>query len=130
LNRRVHRANKENGHVRLKYALPSNLPFGQWDQTFADDATLTAALLDRLLHHAQVVPLSGDWYRLKEKRQAGMINHIPPPHLNDADDDLRLRFDTPHRWKRVACVPAAGLVEEVLIGDRNGVRMLMVKYRF
>jgi hypothetical protein len=31
-------------------------------------------------------PISGDSYRLKEKRQAGMINRIPPPHLNDADD--------------------------------------------
>jgi DNA replication protein DnaC len=71
--------------------LTSNLPFGQWDQTFADDATLTAALLDRLLHHAHVVPISGDSYRLKEKRQAGMINRIPPPHLNDADDVKRKR---------------------------------------
>jgi DNA replication protein DnaC len=53
--------------------VPSNLPFGQWDQTFADDATLTAALLDRLLHHAHVVPISGDSYRLKEKRRAGVI---------------------------------------------------------
>jgi len=51
----------------------SNLPFGQWDQTFADDATLTAALLDRLLHHAHVVPISGDSYRLKDKRKAGVI---------------------------------------------------------
>jgi DNA replication protein DnaC len=71
--------------------LTSNLPFGQWDQTFADDATLTAALLDRLLHHAHVVPISGDSYRLKEKRQAGMINRMPPPHLNDADDIKRKR---------------------------------------
>jgi DNA replication protein DnaC len=53
--------------------LTSNLPFGQWDQTFADDATLTAALLDRLLHHAHVVPISGDSYRLKEKRRAGVF---------------------------------------------------------
>jgi DNA replication protein DnaC len=66
--------------------LTSNLPFGQWDQTFADDATLTAALLDRLLHHAHVVPISGDSYRLKEKRQAGMINRIPPQHRDDADN--------------------------------------------
>ncbi|MEK6385770.1 MAG: IS21-like element helper ATPase IstB [Paraburkholderia tropica] len=71
--------------------LTSNLPFGQWDQTFADDATLTAALLDRLLHHAHVVPISGDSYRLKEKRQAGMINRIPQPHLTDADDVKRKR---------------------------------------
>jgi DNA replication protein DnaC len=71
--------------------LTSNLPFGQWDQTFADDATLTAALLDRLLHHAHVVPISGDSYRLKEKRQAGMINRIPTPHPNEADDVKRKR---------------------------------------
>lgn len=71
--------------------LTSNLPFGQWDQTFADDATLTAALLDRLLHHAHVVPISGDSYRLKEKRQAGMIHRIPPPYLADADDVKRKR---------------------------------------
>jgi len=51
----------------------SNLPFGQWDSTFAQDATLTAALLDRLLHHARIVPIAGESYRLKNQRQAGMI---------------------------------------------------------
>ena len=50
----------------------SNLPFGQWDATFAQDATLTAALLDRLLHHAHIVPIAGESYRLKHQRQAGM----------------------------------------------------------
>ena len=52
----------------------SNLPFGQWDATFAGDATLTAALLDRLLHHAHIVPIAGESYRLKHQRQAGMIH--------------------------------------------------------
>jgi DNA replication protein DnaC len=51
----------------------SNLPFGQWDQTFAGDATLTAALLDRLLHHAHVVPIQGESYRLRNKRKAGIV---------------------------------------------------------
>ena len=51
----------------------SNLPFGQWDATFAQDATLTAALLDRLLHHAQIVPIAGESYRLKRQRQAGIL---------------------------------------------------------
>ena len=51
----------------------SNLPFGQWDSTFAQDATLTAALLDRLLHHAHIIPIAGDSYRLKHQRHAGMI---------------------------------------------------------
>ncbi|EFA4267797.1 ATP-binding protein [Escherichia coli O145:H25] len=35
--------------------LTSNLPFGQWDQTFAGDAALTSAMLDRILHHSHVV---------------------------------------------------------------------------
>jgi len=51
----------------------SNLSFGQWDTTFASDTTLTAALLDRLLHHAHVVPIAGESYRLKQQRQAGMV---------------------------------------------------------
>lgn len=55
----------------------SNLPFGQWDTTFAQDTTLTAALLDRLLHHAHIVPIAGESYRLKHQRQAGMIHTSP-----------------------------------------------------
>lgn len=51
----------------------SNLPFGQWDTTFAQDTTLTAALLDRLLHHAHIAQLSGQSYRLKDKLRSGQI---------------------------------------------------------
>lgn len=58
---------------RGSWIVTSNLPFGQWDATFAQDATLTAALLDRLLHHARIVPIAGESYRLKPQRQAGMV---------------------------------------------------------
>lgn len=51
----------------------SNLSFGQWDTTLADDKVLTAAMLDRLLHHAHVLQLKGHSYRLKDKRKAGII---------------------------------------------------------
>jgi DNA replication protein DnaC len=53
--------------------LTSNLSFGQWPNAFADDATLTAAMLDRLLHHSHVLQLSGESYRLKDKRRSGSI---------------------------------------------------------
>lgn len=49
----------------------SNLPFSQWSTALAGDATLTAALLDRLLHHAHIVQISGESYRLKDKTTAG-----------------------------------------------------------
>ena len=34
---------------------------------------LTAAMLDRLLHHAHVVPIQGDSFRLLDKRRAGLM---------------------------------------------------------
>jgi hypothetical protein len=48
--------------------LTSNLGFGQWDQALADDAVLAAAMLDRLLHHANVVQIQGDSYRLRRTK--------------------------------------------------------------
>lgn len=51
--------------------LTSNLPFTQWASAFADDQTLTAAMFDRLLHHAHIVQIRGESYRLKDKRKAG-----------------------------------------------------------
>lgn len=51
----------------------SNLNFGQWDEAFAGDKVLSAAMLDRLLHHSHVIQCRGDSYRLREKRKAGLI---------------------------------------------------------
>ena len=53
--------------------LTSNLTFGSWDQALAGETVLTAAMLDRLLHHASVVQISGESYRLKDKRRAGVM---------------------------------------------------------
>jgi len=58
----------------------SNLPFSQWSNAFADDTTLTAALLDRLLHHAHIVQITGESYRLKNKKHAGIA---PPQSINN-----------------------------------------------
>jgi DNA replication protein DnaC len=53
--------------------LTSNLTFGSWDSAFAGDSVLTAAVLDRLLHHSIIVNISGESYRLKDKRKAGIL---------------------------------------------------------
>ncbi len=58
-------------YERGSMVLTSNLPFTQWATAFADDQTLTAAMLDRLLHHAHIVQIAGESYRLKDKRKAG-----------------------------------------------------------
>ena len=53
--------------------LTSNLSFGQWDETFANNIALTSAKLDRILHHSHVIQIKGDSYRLREKKKAGII---------------------------------------------------------
>ena len=59
-------------YERGSIIITSNLSFSDWASALADDATLTAALLDRLLHHGHIVACRGDSYRLKDKRRAGM----------------------------------------------------------
>ena len=44
-------------------ALPIYRVFKQWAGIFNNDAVLTSALLDRLLHHAETVLIEGKSYR-------------------------------------------------------------------
>ncbi len=55
--------------------LTSNLPFAQWGDTFGDNPALTAAMLDRILHHAHIVRTNGDSYRLRKQKKAGFLGN-------------------------------------------------------
>jgi DNA replication protein DnaC len=46
----------------------SNLPFGRWGEVFGDEI-VAAAMIDRLVHHAEVLTLSGDSYRTRARRE-------------------------------------------------------------
>ena len=43
----------------------SNLEFGRWNEVFGDEH-LTAALLDRVIHHGHILTFSGESFRFKE----------------------------------------------------------------
>ena len=45
--------------------ITSNLEFSQWNTVFGDNR-LTAALVDRLIHHSHIVIFSGESYRLTQ----------------------------------------------------------------
>lgn len=45
----------------------TNTPFSKWGEIFGSP-TLANAILDRLLHHSQIVSIKGPSYRLREKR--------------------------------------------------------------
>ena len=47
--------------------ITSNRAFKDWPEIFNNDSTLTSAILDRLLHHAETVLIQGKSYRMKEQ---------------------------------------------------------------
>jgi len=53
-------------YERGSLILTSNLTFGQWGSLLGDEV-LATALLDRLLHHADVIAINGPSYRMKER---------------------------------------------------------------
>src|SRR5262249_19615667 len=59
-------------YERGSMLIPSNRSVGEWGTVFGDPVVATA-ILDRLLHHSQVITIHGDSYRLREKRRAGLI---------------------------------------------------------
>ena len=63
-------------YERGSMLITSNRSVGEWGAVFGDPVVATA-ILDRLLHHSQVVTIRGDSYRLREKRRAGLINAVP-----------------------------------------------------
>ena len=54
--------------------ITSNLVFSQWSGIFANDKVVTTAILDRLLHHSHIINILGDSYRLKEKKEEGLVD--------------------------------------------------------
>ncbi|TNM61941.1 AAA family ATPase [Streptomyces sp. NP160] len=48
--------------------ITSNMPFGRWGEVFGDDV-VAAAMIDRLVHHAEVVTLSGASWRTRARRE-------------------------------------------------------------
>ena len=55
-------------YERLALIITTNLKFADWVQVFGDER-LTAALLDRLTHHAHIIELLGESYRFRERAQ-------------------------------------------------------------
>jgi DNA replication protein DnaC len=60
-------------YERASLIVTSNKPFSAWGDIFGDEVTATA-MIDRLVHHAEILSLKGDSYRLRDKDLGG-----PPP---------------------------------------------------
>ncbi|MBP2413749.1 uroporphyrinogen-III decarboxylase [Arthrobacter stackebrandtii] len=66
-------------HERASLILTGNLAFSRWADVFGD-ATIASAMIDRNVHHAQVINFSGNSYRLqgrlKPQTMAQQKQHI------------------------------------------------------
>lgn len=56
-----------NRYERGAMIVNSNRVFKNWPEIFNNDSTLTSAILDRLLHHAETIVIEGKSYRMKER---------------------------------------------------------------
>ncbi len=65
-------------YERASLIVTSNKLFGRWGEVFGDDV-VAAAMIDRLVHHAEVIALKGDSYRLKDRD----LGRTPPPANTD-----------------------------------------------
>jgi DNA replication protein DnaC len=57
-------------YERGSIVVTSNRAYKHWPEVFNNDSTLTSALLDRLLHHAETVIIEGRSYRTKDQAEA------------------------------------------------------------
>jgi DNA replication protein DnaC len=53
-------------YERVSLIVTSNKPFSAWGEIFGDEVT-AVAMIDRLVHHAEILSLKGDSYRLRDK---------------------------------------------------------------
>jgi DNA replication protein DnaC len=53
-------------YERASLIVTSNKPFSAWGEIFGDETT-AVAMIDRLVHHAEILSLKGDSYRLRGK---------------------------------------------------------------
>ena len=54
-------------YERGSLLITTNQPYKLWPKIFNNDATITSAVLDRLLHHAETIVLEGRSYRMKDQ---------------------------------------------------------------
>ena len=54
-------------YERGSLLITTNQPYKHWDRIFNNDSTLTSAVLDRVLHHAETLIIEGKSYRMKDQ---------------------------------------------------------------
>jgi DNA replication protein DnaC len=66
-------------YERKSVLISSNLVFSQWDRIFQDPMT-TAAAIDRLVHHALILEMTGPSFRTEQAKEQQHVTALTEPH--------------------------------------------------
>jgi DNA replication protein DnaC len=58
--------------------ITTNRPFAEWGEVFPN-AACVVSLVDRLVHHAEIITIQGESYRLKEAKERAEQRHQTRP---------------------------------------------------
>ena len=77
-------------YERGSIILTSNKGFAEWGELLGDTVIATE-ILDRLLHHSHVLNIRGESYRLRDKRQAGLLtsHQLLDPSREESNDSTK-----------------------------------------
>jgi DNA replication protein DnaC len=62
-------------YEKKSLVLTTNLAFAEWHTVFPS-ATCATALVERVVHHADIVKIDGESYRLRESKQDAESRHV------------------------------------------------------
>src|SRR6266540_3922433 len=94
-------------YERASLIVTSNKPFSAWGEIFGDEV-VAAAMIDRLVHHAEILSLKGDSYRLRDRDLGGR----PPAREPESTRSDPVVAQCPHLEARdgpSGAPPATGL---------------------
>lgn len=82
-------------YARRPTLVTSNLTFAEWGGLLGDEV-LASALLDRLLHHAEVLAINGQSYRMRQRLPADQTHAPAPPRGTQSRAPHKLATEEAH----------------------------------
>jgi DNA replication protein DnaC len=81
-------------YERGSLLITTNQRVSEWGTVFGDEV-LATAILDRLLHHSHTLMISGESYRLREKRKTGLFRSGSATAAPEPEESERKRAEKP-----------------------------------
>jgi IstB-like ATP binding protein len=93
-------------YERASMIVTSNKSFSAWGEIFGDDMAATA-MVDRLIHHAEILSLKGDSYPPQRPRPRTTLRPTPRHHLTLSPTGRARRHFAPLAYGSLRKTPAS-----------------------